>query len=35
LSIDRVQTIEIIFPNFHKCLLQQTGNDQDPSTLVF
>jgi hypothetical protein len=25
LRIDRVQTIEIIFPNFHKCLLQQNG----------
>jgi hypothetical protein len=30
-----VQTIEIIFPNFHKRLLQQTETDQDPSSLVF
>ena len=35
LRIDRVQTIVIIFPNFHKRLLQQTGNDQDSSTLIF
>jgi len=35
LSIDRMQTITIIFPNFHKCLLQLTANDRDPSALVF